>query len=453
MNKILIADDDQAINVSLAFALEDEYDVRTALDEQAVKAALEKETIDVVLLDQRFGECDGIELLKWIKQTYPDTCVIMMTAYGSIHTSVEAMARGAYYYLTKPVAVDDLLLLLKRATELLSLQQRVESLQEQLAGQTGGIVGKSQAIKEVLGFIDKVKDADANVFVAGESGTGKELIARAIHYTGKRQAQPFIVLNCAAVPEQLMESELFGYVRGAFTGAGQKRRGAFELADKGTLFLDEICEMAYPLQAKLLRVVQEKQLTPLGAEAPRNIDVRIICATNREIETEVREGRFRADLYYRLNVLRIQAPPLRQRREDIPMLAQYFLDKYNRLCGKKVPGFTEAALKALLEYGFPGNVRELENVVERGVILSAGEHIDFNKIVGVEACKEAADCLFGVEVGEPLSKVEKAFILLTLQKMEGNKRKTAEVLGLSERALRYKLQEYKAESEKSAGRQ
>jgi len=439
----------------LAFALETDYHVFTAASEEQALDLMQCQDFDIVLLDLRLGESDGLSVLAKIKAMNQAAIVIIMTAYGSIQSSVEAMKRGAFYYITKPINIDELNTLLKNAAETLSLKYKVSYFSERLAkqGELGGMIGESPAMREVFQLIEKVKDISTNVLLTGESGTGKELAARAIHFTGARRNEQFVVVNCAAIPAGLLESELFGHERGAFTGASQRRIGAFEAAHGGTLFLDEVCEMDMNLQAKLLRAVQEKEVSPVGSTLRRTVDVRIIAATNRDIRGEVKAGRFREDLYYRLNVINIHMPPLRDRREDIPLLTSHFLDKFNKKFGKNVRRFDAAALKILSNYSYRGNVRELENIIERAVALSDGACIyaeDLPNDVYPGQDKNVANRrgtgLIPVFVGDSLADIEKKAILHTLRQAGGNRKETAKILGISERNLRYKLKAYGKEA-------
>lgn len=454
MHKLLIVDDDEAICTSLEFAFEDDFIVYTARDEDQALSLLSVEEFDIILLDLKLGEKSGLETLQKIKQISPKSAVIIMTAYGSIESSVEAMKNGAFYYITKPIDIVQLRALLSKALEYLGLKWKVEYLNEKLIEeyQLSGIVGCSEPMKRVFALIDKVKDIDSNVLITGESGTGKELVARAIHFRGNRRNEPFEAVNCAAIPADLLEAELFGYEKGAFTGAVQKKKGIFEIADRGTLFLDEITEMSVNLQAKLLRVVQEKEIVPLGSEKRKKIDVRIICATNKDIKKEVAEKRFREDLFFRLNVINIHIPPLRERREDIPLLVKYFIEKYNQRMGKNVEGIDEEAMEILCRYDYRGNVRELQNILERAVALTdkkilTVDDLPSEVILGAKTFSGEQKNLIPVYVGEDLATVEKKVILYTLKFLKGNKKETARMLNISERNLRYKLKGY-AEEEK-----
>lgn len=458
MFKLLIIDDEEAICASLAFALESEYKVYTATTEELALELFAAQEFDLVLLDLRLGKSDGLEVLGKIKECKPTIMVIIMTAYGSIQSSVAAMTQGAFYYITKPIQMEELQLLLGNATNYIKLSSRVEHYADKLFREyeQTGIIGRSQAMQKVFNLIEKVRNTDTNVMITGESGTGKELVARAIHFTGSRKNEPFEVVNCAAIPANLLESELFGHERGAFTGATQRKRGIFELADKGTLFLDEICEMDINLQSKLLRAVQHKEISAVGSTIKKQIDVQIICATNRNVNNEISMGKFREDLFYRLNVINIHMPPLRERSEDIPLLIKCFIAKYNRKLGKSVAGIDESALAALCRYSFKGNVRELENIIERTLVLSEQSQICIEDLpaevlgVGQGAIRCHAGALIPVYVGECMANIEQKVILHTLNFLHGNRRETAKMLNISERSLRYKLKEYKEQPEKNA---
>lgn len=451
MLKILIVDDEPAICSSLSFALEDNYLVKTAGSGEEALAVLAKQEMDIVLLDLRLGNADGMEVLHQIKTLDSSIIVIIMTAYGSIKSSVAAIKAGAFYYLTKPINMDELTMLLLNAAEYIGMRSKVAYLNDKLTAQReiAGIVGTSAPIKQVLSDIERVKDVDFSVLIVGESGTGKELVAKALHYLSVRKSEPFEVLNCAAIPAELLESELFGYEKGAFTGAAQRKKGIFELADRGTLFLDEIGEMDIRLQAKLLRVVQEKEVVPLGSGQRRKIDVRIVCATNRDLKKMVAEGKFREDLYFRLNVVTINLPSLRQRREDIPLLVEHFVSKYNNKMAKQIKCIEPAFLEKLARYECKGNVRELENIIERamvfaddGVLRIANLPREVQHPEAEEQCPADTAGLIPVYVGEDLDVIERKVITQTLQHYRGDKAKTAQTLKISERKLWYKIKEY-----------
>ncbi|HML34882.1 MULTISPECIES: sigma-54 dependent transcriptional regulator [Sporomusa] len=457
MYKLLIIDDEEPICSSLAFALDSEYEVYSALNEEAAFELFAAQEFDLVLLDLRLGKTDGLEVLTKIKEIRPTAMVIIMTAYGSIQSSVTAMKKGAFYYITKPINMEELRVLLNNATNYIKLSSRVEHYAGKIFREyeQTGIIGRSKAVHNVFNLIEKVRDMVTNVMITGETGTGKELVARAIHFTGIRKNEPFEVINCAAIPPNLLESELFGHERGAFTGALQRKRGIFELADKGTLFLDEICEMDINLQSKLLRAVQQKEIIPVGSTICKQVDVRIICATNRNFAKEIAAGRFREDLFYRLNVINIHLTPLRERSEDIPLLVDYFIAKYNRKMGKAIAGISQQAMEVLCRYSFKGNVRELENIVERMLVLSDGEYLEIQDLptevcLGQSVKLSNSQVLIPVYVGESMDVIEQKVILHTLKSLKGNRRETAKMLDISERSLRYKLKEYSVEPEKNA---
>jgi two-component system response regulator AtoC len=451
MTRLLIVDDEPAICASLSFALEDDFDVFTAKDEQTALAALEQEEIDCVLLDLNLGSTSGLELLPKLKKLRPDLTVIMMTAFGTIESSVAAMKAGAYHYLTKPLHLDEVKLLINKALEFQKLHKRVKVLSAAVKQQQSyaGMIGKSQQMQRIYQLIEKVKDIPSNILITGESGTGKELVARAIHYQGVRSQAAFSVINCAAIPETLLESELFGYAKGAFTGAVQQKTGLFERSHGGTVFLDEIGEMPLALQAKLLRVIQERTVTPLGSYSTKEIDIRLIAATNRNLEEEVAKGTFRDDLYYRLNVIPIRTPALRERPEDVPLLVDYFLDLYAANMGREKKECSPDVKKKLFAYSFPGNVRELANIIEYAVALSAGEIITMEDLPASLVSQPTGKRLFPksqegvfVPANATLEEAERLVILHTLEKNGGHRKKTADQLGISERGLRQKLKQY-----------
>jgi DNA-binding NtrC family response regulator len=450
MYRLLIIDDEPAICASLSFALEDSFSVAEAHSAAEGLRAIGNREFDIVLLDLKLGLDDGVEVLKQIKTEKPRMVVIMMTAFGSIHSSVAAMKAGAFYYLTKPINMDELRMLLDKATGYLDLESKVQYLNNKLTEvyEVGGIIGQSNAMQRVVAQIEKLRNVDANVLITGESGTGKELVAKALHFGGTRQNEAFEAINCAAIPLELLESELFGHEKGAFSGAVQRRKGLFELADGGTIFLDEIGEMDLKLQAKLLRVVQDKEILPVGSEQRKKVDVRILAATNRDPRQLLREGKFREDLFFRLNVVNIHLPALRERPDDIPPLVQFFFTKYSRKMGRAVPKIDEAALAALTHHPYQGNVRELENIIEKTMVFLSGDVVRLDDLPlevrqGSFPDKTApAGDLIPVRIGQDMDTIQKNVILATLDHFQGNKQKTAEVLKISERKLWYKLKEY-----------
>lgn len=455
MEKILIIDDDPAICSSLSFALLNDFEVITATDPAVGFYYLQNEDIALTILDLYLGQVDGLQVLRKIRQFNPHAVVIVLTAYGSIRSSVEAIKEGAFYYLTKPVDIEELKALVNKGLELYHLQARLEMLNKELKKQyeSYGIIGRSRAFDKILTLIEKVKDIDSNVLITGESGTGKELVARAIHYYGRRQKGPFEVINCAAIPENLLESELFGYQKGAFTGANRSYEGKLRAAHGGTIFLDEIGEMSLVLQAKVLRFLQDKTVLPLGSINTYPVDVRILAATNRNLPGAIKQNNFREDLYYRLSVINIELPPLRERKEDIPLLVKHFIAKYSALLGRQVDSITPEALRLLLNYNFPGNIRELENIIERSVALATGREITTDNLpsnlqpLSDPLPMDIPDAI-PVFIGETLDQVEKKLILSTLKKTGGRKKEAAILLGITDRTLRNKLKKYRIKEKK-----
>ena len=447
---ILVVDDDADMRELAYDMLKDRgHQVTTAgSGEEALKRLAEGDYA-AVLTDLRMKGMQGIELLAEIKRGFPDVSVILMTAFGSVETAVEAMKHGASDYLTKPVKTDEVVRVVERVIREASLRREVSRLRKEVHKEYSfhHILGKSKAIQAVFDLIRRIADSPTNVLITGESGTGKELVAKAIHYNSDRRDAPFIPVNCAAIPEQLLESELFGHMRGSFTDAKMDKRGLFEEAQKGTLFLDEISELPIMLQAKLLRVIQEREIRRVGANKPVSVDVRIMAATNLNLGEEIKAKRFRDDLYYRLNVIELKLPPLRDRREDIPLLVEAFLKKCGDARRKDVKGVSESALAMLMDYAWPGNVRELENVVERAVTLSRGEKImpeDLPPVIqGSRGDRRVLD--EAAERTLPLEAVEKEYILKILDKMGGNKYQAAHALGIDRKTLYRKLGEIEEE--------
>jgi len=451
--RILVVDDEKSMCDFLEIMLKKEgYNVTATTDPKEALAALEKDFFHMVLTDIRMPEVDGFEILRRAKELNPDTLVIMITAYGSPEGAVEAMKQGAYDYITKPFQVDEVKLTIRKALERYLLWEenvRLRQLVEQRY-QFWNIVGKSPRMLKVFDLIEKVSQAKVNVLILGESGTGKELVAKAIHYNSPRKNGPFVPINCGAIPETLLESELFGYVRGAFTGAVTSKRGLLEIASGGTLFLDEIGDLPLSLQVKLLRVIQEREFKRVGGTEDIKVDLRIIAASNQDLAEKIRKKEFREDLYYRLNVIQINLPPLRERREDIPLLVHHFVDKYSREMEKEIKGVTPEAMELLVNYDYPGNVRELENIIERSVTLETEPHITDKHIrsymserllsrdlpIKVEIPEE------GIDLNRVIEEIEKAFLLKALERTGGMKKKAAELLGMNFRAIRYKLAKY-----------
>ena len=445
MNRIIILDDELNLCTSLEFLLEEKYEVVSFQKPEKAIDYIKRENADIMLLDLRIGDVNGIDVLGNVREINPDIAVIMMTAYGSIESSVDAMKAGAFYYITKPVDSVELEILIEKAINYNSLSKEVDRLSKQLDEQYGvkGIVGRSTAMMKVFEIIDKVKDIDSNVLILGESGTGKEMAAKAIHFQGARKKKRFEAINCSAIPDTLLESELFGFEKGAFSGASRSKKGKFSLADGGTVFLDEIGDMDIKMQAKLLRVLQEKEITPLGAENSEKVDVRVIAATNCDLEKKIADGTFRRDLYYRLDVIKIEMPPLRERKTDIPLLVDFFIDRLNVKFNKNISGIEPEALDCLENCDFKGNIRELENMIERAMVLTNKERLsisDFSRnIADVSAAPEKPSYFSG----EDLKTVERKIIAEAIEYFGGSKRKTAEALGITERTLRNKLKSYR----------
>lgn len=447
MNSILVIDDEPSILTALELALEDSFSVYTSPTVPEGLSIIETNNIDLVLLDQYLGDYDGLDVLKSIKKDFPEVMVIAMTAHGTIDSSVKSIQMGAYYYITKPLDITGLKILIRKALDYRNLSYEVESLKQKIQSpnQDFKIISGSKKMDEVFNMIEKIKDLDINILITGESGTGKDLVAKGIHYSSKRSSKPIEIINCAAIPNNLLESELFGYEKGAFTGADQKYNGKIALSNGGTLFLDEIGEMDITLQAKLLRVIQEKRVTPLGSEKSIPVDFRLIAATNRDLSKQVESGEFREDLFFRLNVVSIEVPPLRERREDIPLLSSFFIQKYDEKFGKNINGISSEAISILESYDYPGNVRELENIIERAIALSSTDIINVSDLP--RHLLESLDLSksndwIPMHLGKTLDDVSREYILATYDHCAQNKRKTAKMLSISERNLYNKLNEY-----------
>lgn len=445
--RILVVDDEESHRLMLRAVLKEEgYQISEAADGPEAIRAMEQESFDLVLLDLRLQAMDGIETLYEIKKISPLVPVIMMTAYASVKTAVEALKAGASDYLTKPLDIEELKVLVEKALELYDLRTENIALKERLGDRFdfSRLIGQSPKMRELFNTLSLVAPTDATVLLLGESGTGKELVANAIHQNSLRKNQPFVKVSCAALPETLLESELFGHEKGAFTGAITRREGRFQLAHRGSIFLDEVGEMSGATQIKLLRVLQEKEIEPLGSNRPIKVDVRVIAATNKDLEKEVKVGRFREDLFYRLNVVPIILPSLRERKEDIPLLATHFLEFYREKNGKELKGISSKALDLLIRYPWPGNVRELENIMERAVIMARGEIIvpaDLPPAIQALA-KEKENEELHFPPGITLAQMERALILKTLEDTGGNRSRAAEILGINRRTLQNKLKEY-----------
>ncbi len=443
MAKILVVDDQRNMRTTLAMMLRGAgHEVDEAEDGDAAMDRVGAEAYDLVLTDLRMGGRDGMEVLRHVKDSTPLTEVIVMTAYGTIESAVEAMRIGAYDYIQKPFTEEELLVKVQKAVEKRHLTGEVSLLAQEFRERYRfeNIIGRSAAVRDVLGRIVRIAPTDATVLITGESGTGKELVAKAIHANSRRADRPFVPVNCAAISETLLESELFGHVRGAFTGAVSSRKGLFEEANGGTFFFDEIAETPPAFQAKLLRAIQEGEIRRLGDNKPIHVDVRIIAATNQDLKSSIADKRFREDLYYRLNVARFQLPPLRERREDIPLLVDFFLAKYGRKMRRRAK-VGEGVLDFLMSYDFPGNIRELENLIEQGVALADEGTIRHEDIVPpeMEGVPGAAGAGGHMQLQDVVDEAEREYIERTLREVDGNKERAAEMLGLSSTTLWRKM--------------
>lgn len=440
-SKILLVEDEQMLRESLAQLLTEEgFQVVQAQDGKAGHEAALAEGFDLVLTDIRMPVMDGLTLLKHLQQVIPQTPVIVITAFGTVESAVTAMRAGAADYVLKPVQFEDVLIRVKRALEFGEMRRNRSILTEQLASQSTfhDLIGESPAMTNLLGLVRKLSTVSSSVLIVGESGTGKELFARAIHYNGITRDKPFIAVNCGAIAESLIESELFGHRKGSFTGAIKDRIGYFEAANGGTLFLDEISTLPIQVQSSLLRVLEERVVVPVGDTRPRPVEVRIIAASNQNLQTQCREGKFREDLLYRLDVVRLQLPPLRQRRQDIPLLAQHFLDKYTKKMNKHVMGISNAAMRALLNHEWRGNVRELENVIERAVIFAELRDLEPQDLPFQSAGDEPDT---GEDLKQALMQFERQHIIASLKRHSNDKAETAQHLGIGVSSLYRKLEE------------
>ncbi len=446
--KILVVDDDPSHRLMLEVVLTAEgFDVIQADSGAGAIAAVEAQFFDLVLLDVRMRPIDGIEALKTIRQISPGILIIIMTAFASVSTAVDALKAGAFDYLTKPLDIEELKILVHKALRHQQLEIENTYLKARLEDRFdfSNIIGVSAAMQQLFDAVGLVAPTDATVFITGESGTGKELIANAIHENSTRKGRPFIKVNCAALPENLLESELFGYEKGAFTGATARKPGRFQVAHSGTIFLDEIVEMPKATQPKLLRVLQQGEIDPLGSSKTITVNVRVIAATNRDPSAEVARGTFREDLFYLLNVVNIHMPALRDRRDDIPLLADFFIRRYADKNRKLIKGLAPRGMDMLMRYDWPGNVRELENVMERAIIMARGDMItpaEFPERFHYPENKESEFSPGVFSAGKSLKAVEKEMILETLKATGGNRTHTAEMLGISRRTLQLKLKEY-----------
>jgi len=451
---VLVVDDEKNIREGLGEYLGiDGYDVMLAEDGKQGVQKIDSGDIDLVITDLRMPGLSGSDLLKYAASHYPSIPVIVLTGHGTVEDAVDAMRNGAYDFITKPVNLDHLSILVKRALERRELARRNEELLEEVETQrrSSTIVGRSPAIRRIFELVRRVAPTKASVLITGESGVGKELVADAIHNLSPRADKPFIKVHCAALAESLLESELFGHEKGSFTGAQARKKGRFELAHEGTLFLDEIGEINQNVQIKILRVLQEKRFERVGGEDTIETDVRVVAATNKDLKSEIAAGTFREDLYYRLNVVNIHVPPLRERKDDIPLLAGAFLEEFSKDNGKKIEGFDPKSRAALYSYSWPGNVRELRNCIESAVVMSSGGIITIDDLPpGVRTSAE--ESIIRITPGSSLADAERILIRETLATQAGNKSKTAEILGIGRKTLYQKIQEYGLETLEDSAR-
>ena len=449
MAKILVVDDDQGMREFLEIMLSREgYQVSTASDAGKALSRCRKEAFDLIITDLKMPKMDGIHFLKEVKELSPETMVILITAYASGETAVTAMKEGAYDYIEKDFAIEDLNRIIRNALDKKGVTREDAFFFKEVGEAVGfgNMIGKSPEMLRVYTTIKKVADTPANVLILGESGTGKELVAKAIHENSSRRKMPFLVINCGGISENLLESELFGYIKGAFTGAYTDKGGLLNAARKGTIFLDEIAELPPPLQVKLLRVVQEKTFRRIGGAKDIQVDVRIISATNQNLTDNVKSGSFREDLYYRLNVIPIHLPPLRERQEDIPILTKHFIEKYSSEFGKEIKTISAYALGLLMQYPFPGNIRELQNIIERSIALETSNIILPENLIITKEMKDKEPCPMdtmsdvGIDLKVELEKFEKHLINQALQKADGSKTRAAEWLKISYDSLHYRCE-------------
>ena len=453
MEKILVVDDEQSLREVLSIMLKRTgYAVTSVADGEEAVELLSKEIFDLVITDLRMPKIDGMEVLKAVKSASPETVVLVITAFATADSAVEAMKQGAYDYLTKPFQVDEVQLIIRNALEKRRLTTENILLKREMASQSSfaQLVGQSEAMQKVFDVVRKVADSKSNVLICGESGTGKELVARAIHYNSARNSMPFVAVNCSAVPETLLESELFGHMKGSFTGAISNKAGLFEVADGGTIFLDEIGDTTPTIQVKLLRVIQEREFRRVGGSQDVKVDVRIVAATNKDLEKAVADGSFREDLYYRLDVIPIRLPPLRLRSGDIPLLVNHFLERFSKESGKSAPMLTQEAMHVLLGHEWRGNVRELENLIERVVAFSTGTPVTeldvrgwLHRSVSPQSQGVPAELPEdGVDLEGMINGIEKDLLLKALERSKWVKKKAARLLRLNTRSFRYRLEKY-----------
>lgn len=453
-SRILVVDDEESIREFLEIMLKKEgYEITLAEDGQKAKDLLAKKSFDMIISDLQMPHVTGIELLKHVKESYPDIVFMLITAFGTTETAVEAMKMGAYDYLTKPFKIDEVRLNIQNALRSRNLEVENRSLKKELVKEYSfqNMIGNSQAMHIIFDMVKRVSQTPTNVLITGESGTGKEVVAKAIHYNGPLKDRPFVTVNCGAIPENLMESEMFGHKKGSFTGAVADKSGLFEVADGGTLFLDEVGELPLTIQVKLLRAIQERVIRRVGATEDHKVEVRIIAATNRNLEEMVQKGGFRQDLFYRLNVINIKTPGLRERRDDIPLLANHFLKKYNERLNKNIGGISAEAMEILKKYDYPGNVRELENLIERTVALEGGATIlpeSLPPMVNTSSGRKMASSNEieigddGVDLDKVMGQIEKELLIKAIHSAGGVKKRAAKLLHISFRSMRYRIEKY-----------
>lgn len=453
-SRILVVDDEESIREFLEIMLRKEgYEITLAEDGLRAKDLLTKKTFDMVISDLQMPGMTGLELLKHVKESYPDLTFMMITAFGTTENAVEAMKMGAYDYLTKPFKIDEVRLNVYNALRAKNLETENRVLRKELVKEYNfqNMVGNSPVMHQVFDLVRRVSMTPTNILITGESGTGKEVVAKAIHYNGPLKDKPFVTVNCGAIPENLMESEMFGHKKGSFTGAIVDKAGLFEAADGGTLFLDEVGELPLTIQVKLLRAIQERTIRRVGANEDMKVDVRIIAATNRDLEDMVKAGTFRQDLYYRLNVINIRTPSLRERKEDIPLLAKHFLKKYNERMNKNIGAISDEVMQLLMKYDYPGNVRELENLIERTVALEAGNTIlpeSLPPMVNTPSGRKMASSQEieigeeGIDLDKVVGQIEKEILIKAIHAAGGIKKRAAKLLNITFRSMRYRIEKY-----------
>jgi two-component system response regulator PilR (NtrC family) len=456
MTSILVVDDEPSMRELLRIMLrKDGYAVLEAESRATAAAVLGKGPVDMVITDVKLPDGDGIEILRHVKAASPETAVIVMTAYGTTQTAVAALKLGAHDYLTKPFDVDELRIVVRGALEKQRLEEENFRLKAEFRARHGleSIIGVSKAMSDVFQVVRSVAPTNSTVLISGESGTGKELVAKAIHALSPRRDAPFVSVNCGALPESLLESELFGHVKGAFTDAHQNKKGLFEAAHRGSLFLDEVGETSPAMQVKLLRALQDRRIRRVGGTEEVEVDVRLVAATNRPLETLVKERRFREDLYYRLNVIPLRIPPLRERRDDIPLLAEHFLARFSREIGKDISAISVPVLERLKAHAWPGNVRELENVIERAVALEPTSTLLLDRLPetlqGPGAASTASEIPSGFDLDEHLRSLEEGYVRRALEQSRGDRAAAADLLGIKPRSLRYLIRKHDLQADKS----